>query len=371
MFKRRMFDIMILTLITVITVGSQNLIYLEGKDIISDEETFELILTLKNADTIRAFQMTMKINKPFIKLERIEKTSESAPHLFNYYSPNESTTNMVFLSDGSDGIPPGRRKLLIFKFKVLNRAQGDSVRIRFENNKLVGLKGKKLNIDVRDKIVKFASVKFEVKFNLNSSSLIAILKNPKPVYGLKLQLELEKSAQINHISLMPRAAEVMWLDYKKEGKVLRVELSSKDGSALDAGDGEIFIITGNFNEAGFKVKDIKITGSNGSTVVPSYELSPQLIYPSEFKLDQNYPNPFNPVTTIKFSIPEDTRVHIAIFDMSGRLVRILIDDYLPAGEHAVIWDGTDNRGSKVSSGIYIYRMIADNFVSTKRMILMK
>jgi len=93
--------------------------------------------------------------------------------------------------------------------------------------------------------------------------------------------------------------------------------------------------------------------------------------PSEFAVSQNYPNPFNPTTTIKFAIANDARVNLVVYDMLGQKVRTLIDGEQEAGYYSVRWDGTNDFGSKVSSGIYIYRLQAGNFVKTMKMNLMK
>ncbi|MGC8898731.1 MAG: C25 family cysteine peptidase [Bacteroidota bacterium] len=88
--------------------------------------------------------------------------------------------------------------------------------------------------------------------------------------------------------------------------------------------------------------------------------------PKEFALSQNYPNPFNPSTTIHFALPVDSHVTLKVYDMLGREVMTLVDGYQNAGYHEVKFDGT-----RFSSGIYIYRLTADNFVSVKKMLMLK
>ncbi|MEJ5351020.1 MAG: T9SS type A sorting domain-containing protein [Melioribacteraceae bacterium] len=95
------------------------------------------------------------------------------------------------------------------------------------------------------------------------------------------------------------------------------------------------------------------------------------LLPSSFTLEQNYPNPFNPTTTISYQIPVMTNVQIKIYDVLGREIKTLIDEIKPAGKYNVAWDGTDNYGNNVSSGVYFYKLIAGSFVQTKKMILMK
>ncbi|KAF0152410.1 MAG: hypothetical protein FD143_1048 [Ignavibacteria bacterium] len=93
--------------------------------------------------------------------------------------------------------------------------------------------------------------------------------------------------------------------------------------------------------------------------------------PTEFALSQNYPNPFNPTTTIKFQVAQDAKVNLVVYDMLGQRVRTLVDGIQEAGFYTVRWDGSNDFGSKVSSGIYIYRLQAGSFVSTMKMNLMK
>ncbi|MGB7062123.1 MAG: 5'-nucleotidase C-terminal domain-containing protein [Candidatus Zixiibacteriota bacterium] len=93
--------------------------------------------------------------------------------------------------------------------------------------------------------------------------------------------------------------------------------------------------------------------------------------PQGFELHQNYPNPFNPETQITYSLPQATDVRVTIYDMLGRRIRVLADEYRSAGANTVIWDGRDENGKKVSSGIYFYRLQAGEFVQTKKMSLIK
>jgi hypothetical protein len=115
--------------------------------------------------------------------------------------------------------------------------------------------------------------------------------------------------------------------------------------------------------SGWYIDDVQInmqTGTNNTQIVPKFT-----------KLGANYPNPFNPETTISFSIKEDCRVTIDVYNARGQKVKSLVNGYLEAANHLVVWDGKDNNSRKVASGIYIYRMQAGKFISNKKMILMK
>ncbi|MFC1555804.1 M6 family metalloprotease domain-containing protein [candidate division KSB1 bacterium] len=92
---------------------------------------------------------------------------------------------------------------------------------------------------------------------------------------------------------------------------------------------------------------------------------------SDYELMQNYPNPFNPETTIQYELPHATNVTIQIYDMLGKEVNTLLSQQMPAGSHSIIWDGTDYSGNQLSSGIYIYKIQAEDYTAARKMILLK
>ena len=97
----------------------------------------------------------------------------------------------------------------------------------------------------------------------------------------------------------------------------------------------------------------------------------EMTMPVSFELLQNYPNPFNPETNISFSLPEQTDVTLEIFNILGKKVRILIDEPFAAGRHAVVWDGRNDNGAEVASGVYLYRMQTETIHQTKKMLFLK
>ena len=93
--------------------------------------------------------------------------------------------------------------------------------------------------------------------------------------------------------------------------------------------------------------------------------------PTSFTLLNNYPNPFNASTVIHYSLPQATDVKLEIFNLLGQKVRILVDERQNTGYKKVIWDGKDDKGADVSSGIYFYRLVTENFSDSKKMVLMR
>ena len=93
--------------------------------------------------------------------------------------------------------------------------------------------------------------------------------------------------------------------------------------------------------------------------------------PDSFGLDQNMPNPFNPSTTIGYQLPESGQVHLSVYNLLGQEVRTLVDATLEAGYYTLDWDGRDDFGRQLASGIYLYRMRVNDFSETRRMMLLK
>ena len=124
----------------------------------------------------------------------------------------------------------------------------------------------------------------------------------------------------------------------------------------------------------YKVSAIDIHGNEsdyallGPVDVTGTDLRPTALV--DF-LAQNRPNPFNPVTTIVFGLDEASHASLEIYDATGRLVRLLVDDQLGANRYERTWDGKDNAGRPVASGVYFYKLVTKDFTQTKKMVLLK
>ncbi|MDP2363452.1 MAG: FlgD immunoglobulin-like domain containing protein, partial [Ignavibacteria bacterium] len=104
------------------------------------------------------------------------------------------------------------------------------------------------------------------------------------------------------------------------------------------------------NRSVFLKRD-KLTGINGENI----------IYPSEYNLLQNFPNPFNPQTKIKYVVSSESKISIRIYNALGKEIKELLNETCSCGEYEIAWNGTDNFGNKVSSGVYFFTMEANNF----------
>jgi flagellar hook assembly protein FlgD len=92
---------------------------------------------------------------------------------------------------------------------------------------------------------------------------------------------------------------------------------------------------------------------------------------TSYELEQNYPNPFNPATMITFALPEAGEVSLSIYNMSGQLVRKLVQGEYASGRYQVLWNATDDRGARVASGLYLYVLKAGAFTAQRKLMLMK
>ena len=115
---------------------------------------------------------------------------------------------------------------------------------------------------------------------------------------------------------------------------------------------------------------VRVVDLEYSEVVSADEVS-GVALPTVFAVEQNYPNPFNPVTIVEYSVPTRARVTIDIFNVLGQKVRTLVDEMKSAGSYRAEWNGADDAGQPVSTGIYLYRFRAGDVVQAKKMLLLK
>ncbi|MDZ7625672.1 MAG: T9SS type A sorting domain-containing protein [Ignavibacteriaceae bacterium] len=116
---------------------------------------------------------------------------------------------------------------------------------------------------------------------------------------------------------------------------------------------------------------IKFTTKTPTVVSVDDDIEIDQIVPTAYSLEQNFPNPFNPITNISYSIPEQAYVKLCIYDINGTLIKTLYEGEQPTGRYFSVWKGENNSGVKVGSGVYFYRILANSFVQTRKMILLK
>jgi len=225
-------------------------------------------------------------------------------------------------------------------------------------------------------------------FTLTLSDFIYMLRvmlhdvsQPKPAPGEQV-VTITAKRQNSHLTVssdQPLGAALLLFNYTGEVKnlsspfainsnigksrdELRVLVYMKDTGGIS---GELlrFQATGEI-----KLSKVEAVDNQGRTVKV---VATAKAIPDKFALYQNYPNPFNLETQISFDLPVNSKVSLKIYNITGQLVRTIIDRDMEAGEHKVIWDGKNQKGETVASGIYFYRLEAGDYVSVKKMGLVK
>jgi len=177
-----------------------------------------------------------------------------------------------------------------------------------------------------------------------------------------------------------------WADYYFNGELINCDLSMDcvDLTGIDFGDCDMVLGIGWINNNCVTVSGCdwiadsidysnaffdSIDNCNESCSTISNDEITQI--PTTFVVHQNYPNPFNPVTTLRYDLPEDALVNITIYDMMGRVVKTMVNTQQNAGFKSVRWNATNDKGSPVSAGLYLYTIEAGDFRQTKKMVLLK
>ncbi|HOI29973.1 MAG TPA: fibronectin type III domain-containing protein [Melioribacteraceae bacterium] len=185
----------------------------------------------------------------------------------------------------------------------------------------------------------------------STTALLSWALPSQPSTHLKYDVEYSKNADfsgaIRISSVDEKFAKVDGLDPNTK-YYWRVYSKNNTGSQ------SVYSAVGSFNTGGL------------TSVEPEHQ-----VIPANFILEQNYPNPFNPSTRINYAIPNDNFVTVKVYDMLGREVNTLVNEYRNAGSYSAVWNGEDSSGQKVASGTYVYRITAGSFVATKKMVLLK
>jgi hypothetical protein len=215
-------------------------------------------------------------------------------------------------------------------------------------------------------------------------SVDVTLANTKSLYGYGLTLtydpskfELVDAVPAENDMLKANGGETpLFLTHAEDAGQVTLMNAVINGDAV-SGDGSI--VTINFRVLREFEDNARFEIAEGLVFDPQQLSNPVVTLgalnvettPTEFALLQNYPNPFNPETTIKYNLAETANVQLRIYNIVGQVVKTLVGDRQAAGRYQVRWNGTDDRGVAVSSGIYFYQVSAGKFQDVKRLMLLK
>ena len=135
--------------------------------------------------------------------------------------------------------------------------------------------------------------------------------------------------------------------------------------------GTVSNITATYDASGNAITATNVNIQVGSDIVTSVKAAVNISIPKTYSLEQNYPNPFNPTTQIRFNLPQTQKTTLTVYNLLGQKVAIISDGIYQAGAHVVTWNGRNDQGSAVSTGVYFYQLNGQGFTITKKMILLK
>jgi len=183
------------------------------------------------------------------------------------------------------------------------------------------------------------------------------LNSPVDLRGLQLVVSGDEAAK--PVSLVDSRLELLCSNNSGEVAIGLVDLQGE--AIIEAGTQRVIQLNGEF-----EVTEAIVSDMNHRDIAASIGTARETTLPTEFALDQNYPNPFNPTTEINFSLPSASDVKLEVYNIMGQRVVTLVDGFFGAGQHSAVWDA-----SSIASGIYFYRLTANEFVETKKMMLLK
>jgi hypothetical protein len=195
-----------------------------------------------------------------------------------------------------------------------------------------------------------------------------VLSSESNVTTGALALETRVTRSVARVELAQTATDAgMELKWHVEGDRLKILIYSLAGHVLPAGPCDILVLDGPSRP---EVLHTDASDANGRVMKATVEADPAL--PLAFDLDPNIPNPFNPETEIRFSLHRDAEVYLAIYNVLGQPVAMLVKgERLQAGPHSYIWRARAEDGSDLPTGVYMYRLTADGYSEARKMLLLR
>jgi len=216
--------------------------------------------------------------------------------------------------------------------------------------------------------------------NGGGTSLLLDLAYDGFVRGIQFDLSADMASLLFGSPLLNELQEgVMINSHTLEDGSTRVLAVNMNGGLLSfSADGfitvPVTINAGRGERVKVDISGVQLIGQDGQNIPVHAKgdgsVALELI-PMQYALYQNFPNPFNPVTEIQFDVPDVSAVDLVVYNLMGQQVRRLVNGEIQAGYHRVVWDGLNDRGEPVSTGVYIYSLTSPSFHNTKKMVLLK
>jgi hypothetical protein len=218
-----------------------------------------------------------------------------------------------------------------------------------------------------------------------TNNLEVQLTNSEAVAGVQFSLHTSSDVVLGELQHGDRTVESDWIvaSYKPNDSTVNVLILSLEQKTFSIGQGGLvrfpISLINPLDKSSASFSNVMVTNSKADSLgvtINNLEWSNKANIAANndsksFLLGQNYPNPFNPTTRIAYKLNKATQVRLSVYDITGREVNRLVDQYQPVGDYSVEWSSNETSGQKLSSGIYFARLNADNESVTRKMIMTK
>ncbi len=207
-----------------------------------------------------------------------------------------------------------------------------------------------------------------LRFIASSSEIDVRLTNEETIAALRFEVTYDRKSSYKAPELAERVQHLNnYINF--QDNVVTFVFLDIDGKGIPPGNGTIIKIPRE-NDQGFDVSAVYATSRSGGISEIGYTILNDLAEDESIILEQNDPNPFSGRTRLDFSIPSASKTKLMIYDVGGALVRTLVDTRMESGSHSVEWDGCDDSGKPVESGIYLYKLYAGVYSVTRKMVFL-
>jgi len=210
---------------------------------------------------------------------------------------------------------------------------------------------------------------------------VVLKNNPGTIKGIHLQIPYDQSElellEVSKSAAISEGSELLFFDGREKDSRVDLSLALLGQGNTMGGSGELAAITFRLVKPGelslcFEEVDLRdLTNRKLEADLQDMVAAHVASLPREYSLSQNRPNPFNLETVISYQLPSGGHVSLKIYNIQGQLVRTLVSEYHDAGVHTITWDGKNDQGQEIASGVYLYRLEAGNYSNTKKMSLLK
>ena len=213
----------------------------------------------------------------------------------------------------------------------------------------------------------------------DNTDLMLNIEYESPIRGIQFELAYDsKQVEIFNPKMVSSNENVIISKQSIEDGKVKIVIFNSTGEEIKSDNQSYLKIPFEFISSenigsNVMIENVLLAGIDGSLINQNIRTNSSdfKVVPKKFALHQNHPNPFNPNTTISFDLPEESFVNLAVYNLTGKKVLTLQSDDVPAGFHSLDWNGKDEFGNSVASGMYFYRLDTKSFQSTKKMLFLK